>query len=397
MKKTLALFLALVMLTSLLAGCGSKQSTAEAAPAQTQTPAASQEETTAQSTQDPIKVAVVGPLTGSYSEYGIGMEAASQVAVDQWNAKGGINGRSIELVSYDEKGEREEGLAIAQLITGEGDFYGVVGHFMSIMLVGQLYGDARMPMIAATASAEGFSAQSDCTFRLNATIKTETAAMLVCADAVGKQKLGVVYLNDDWGNKAYGTLQGILEESNPNGYEIVAAEPILGGDMDYSPVISNLKAAGAETVLMFCYYDSVVPFSIKAAAAYPELKIVCGGNCYNETFIEVGGKDVEGCLAPTVFDANASDAQTQAFVSDYAALTNGGVPSYLSAQAYDAMNVLLEAIESTGGELDREKIISAVANNTHVGVTGSCAFDENRDAARDFFAMKVENGTWTAY
>lgn len=346
---------------------------------------------------DPIRIAVVGPLTGPYSEYGIGMKAASEVAVNQWNAKGGINGRQIELLSYDEKGEREEGLAIAQLITGEDDIYGVVGHFMSIMVVGTIYGDARMPMIAATASSEGFSAQSDCTFRLNATIKTETAAMLVCADAVEKTKLGVVYLNDDWGNRAYATLQTILEESNPNGYEIVAAEPILGGDMDYSPVISNLKAAGAETAIMFCYYDSVVPFSIKAASAYPELNIVCGGNCYNETFLSVGGSDVNGCLAPTVFDANKDDPAVQTFVAEYGALTNGGIPSYLSAQAYDAMNVLLEAIESTNGELDREAIRDAIASNDHIGLTGSCAFDENRDAARNFYAMVADGGAWVEF
>ena len=374
MKKTVSLLVALVMAVAMLAGF-----------------------TCASAEGDPIKVAVVGPLTGPYTEYGVGMKTACQVAVDQWNAKGGINGREIELIDYDEKGEREEGLAIAQLITGEDDVYGVVGHFMSTTVVGTLYGDARMPLIAATASAEGYSAQSDCTFRLNATIKTETAAMLVCADAVEKKKLGVVYLNDDWGNRAYATLQGILEESNPSGYEIVAAEPILGGDMDYSPVISNLKAAGAETALMFCYYDSVVPFSIKAAAAYPELNIVCGGNCYNETFLSVGGKDVEGCLAPTVFDANKDDDDVRAFVAAYGDLTNGGVPSYLSAQAYDAMNILLEAIESTNGELDREAIIAAVTNNTHIGLTGNCAFDENRDAARDFYAMVVRDGAWVKY
>lgn len=387
MKKALALLLALTMAFTLLTACGGGKGGN----------AGGGDNAGGDAAADPITVAVVGPLTGSYSEYGIGMETACQVAVDQWNAKGGINGRPIELLSYDEKGEREEGLAIAQLITGDEDVYGVVGHFMSTTVVGNVYGDARMPLIAATASAEGYSAQSDCTFRLNATIKTETAAMLVCADAVEKTKLGVVYLNTDWGKTAYKTLENILAESNPNGYEIVAAEPILGGDMDYGPVISNLKAAGAETAIMFCYYDSVVPFSIKSAAAYPELNIVCGGNCYNETFLSVGGEDVNGCLAPTVFDASKDDAAVKAFVADYAAIADGATPSYLSAQAYDAMNVLLEAIESTGGELDREAIIAAVTNNDHMGVTGSCAFDENRDATRNFFAMKAEDGAWVEY
>lgn len=164
--------------------------------------------------------------------------------------------------------------------------------------------------------------------------------------------------------------------------------------MDYSSVISNLKAAGAETAVMFCYYDSVVPFSIKAAQAYPELRIVCGGSCYNETFLSVGGKDVNGCLAPTAFDANAQDEATQTFVKDYLEISGGSMPSNMSAQAYDAMSVLLEAIDSTGGELDREAIIAAVRDNQHEGLIGSCKFDENRDVIFEFDAMEAKDGAW---
>ena len=387
MKKVLAVLLVAVMSVSVFAGCGNKAETG----GETQTESKNAE---ASDDSDTIKVAVVAALTGQYSDYGFAVKTGCETAVKQWNDKGGINGKQVEMVTYDEKGEREEGLALAQLITGEDDIYGVVGHFMSTTVVGKLYGDARMPLICPTASAEAYSSQSDCTFRLNPTIKVETEAMLTCADAVGKKKLGVVYLNDDWGNRAYKTLEGILEENNPGGYEIVAAEPILGGDMDYSSVISNLKAAGAESSIMFCYYDSVVPFSIKAASAYPELNIVCGGNCYNDTFLSVGGKDVEGCLAPTVFDASQDTEVVKTFVKDYEALADGAVPSNISAQAYDAMSVMLEAIDSVGGKLDREAIIAAVRDNNHEGAIGPCAFDENRDAKMTFTAMKVEDGKW---
>lgn len=392
MKKMLAVLLAAVMVISSFAGCGSKK---EEGRKETNAAVENEKENdAADESADPIKIALVAALTGQYSDYGFVISKGVETAVKQWNEKGGINGRPIELVTYDEKGEREEGLALAQLITGDEEVYGVIGHFMSTTVVGKLYGDARMPLICPTASAEAYSSQSDCTFRMNPTIKVETAAMLTCADAIGAKKLGVVYLNDDWGNKANKTLEAILEESNPNGYEIVAQEAILGGDMDYSSVISNLKAAGAETAVMFCYYDSVVPFSIKAAAAYPELKIVCGGSCYNETFLSVGGDDVEGCYAPTCFDATQETELVQTFIKDYKELSDGAEPSNMSAQAYDSTCILLEAIESTGGELDREAIIAAVRDNNRVGTIGPNAFDENRDAKINFIAMQVEDGKW---
>lgn len=377
MKKLISVLLALVLVFS-LAACGGN------------------DDAGSQGEGEPIKIAVVGPLTGDYSEYGLGFQAAAEIAVEKWNNNGGINGRMIELESYDEKGTTEEGLAICQLLCGEDNMYGVVGHFESIMAVGGLYTEERISMIGPTASSAGFTDQGDCIFRLNATIYTETDAMLNCAADTNATKLGIVYLGDDWGTTAYQVAQDSVAARSDQNWEIVAAEEIAGGDMDYSAVISNLKSAGVETVLMFCYYDSVVPFTIKAKSIMPELNIVCGVNCYNDTFLEVGGAEVEGCLAPSVFAANSDDENTQYFVEKFIEKL-GSTPSSLSAQAYDATCLLLMAIESTGGEMDREAIRDYLANNDYVGTTGSCAFDENRDAARDFKTMVVKNGEWVYY
>lgn len=397
MKKTLCIMMVLFIVLANFSACGSSTAPGSTATNSTSSAPATSSPSTAPEDKSPIKVAVVGPLTGPYAEYGLGFEAACEVMVEKWNNEGGINGKTIELLSYDEKGEREEGLAIAQLLAGEDNFYGVVGHFMSIMVVGGLYTEERIPMIGPSASSEKFTEQGDAIFRLNATILTETEAMLDCAKDVGSKKLGVVYLNDDWGRNAYATLQKILESRSNEGWEIVAAEEIAGGNMDYSPVLSSLKAVGAETSIMFCYYDSVVPFTIMARTVMPDLNIVCGVNCYNDTFLEVGGKDVEGCLAPSVFASTSENKDVEYFVSKFKDKMNGATPSSLSAQAYDAMGVLLTAINENKGVLDREAIISSIKSNKYVGVTGSCAFDEKRDAARDFKTMIVKDGQWVYY
>lgn len=408
MKKLLSVLLVLLMAVN-LAACGNnqdagKQTEANKAEA---TKAADEEKTEKESKEadkksesEPakdagtIKVAVVGPMTGPSQEYGIGFQYATQVAVDQINAKGGINGRKVELKVFDNKATGEEGVAIAQLIAGEGDFYGVVGHFGDTMVIGKTYEDAGVIYIAPAASSIGFTDQGEHVFRLNATIQTETEAMFVCADKIGKKKLGIVAFNNDWGAKATDILKEALEKDNPEGYKIVAVENVLGGDMDYTSVISNLKEKGAEVAVMFCYYDSVVPFSIMAEKSYPELRIVAGGNCFNDTFLEVGGQDVEGCMAPTVFDTSADDPASKQFVEDYRKLSGGMNPSYLSAQAYDAMSIILQAAESTNGELDRDALRAFVADEKHTGVTGDCTFDENRDAVRNFFPMMVKDGMW---
>lgn len=389
MKKRICILLVLLLVVTTLGACNKTET-----PTDNPKTSSTDENTTADTT--PIKVAVVGPLTGNYAEYGIGFKTASEIMVDKWNKDGGINGRPIELLVHDEKSSTEEGLAIAQLLCGEDNFYGIVGHFSASMAVGGVYTEERIPMISASSSSAGFTGQGDCCFRLNATIETETIGMLDCALSAGKTKLGVVYLNNDWGRGAYKTLQDLLAKRADEGWEVVDAEEIAGGDMDYNAVISNLNAAGAETAIMFCYYDSVVPFTIKARTVMPDLNIICGVNCYNDTFLDVGGKDVEGCLAPSVFAAVSEDPDVKYFVNEYEKRTKQ-CPSSLTAQAYDAMGVLLTAIAENDGVLDREAIRKSIQNNNYKGVTGSCTFDENRNATRNFHPMVVSDGQWIYY
>lgn len=386
MKKIMSLVL-VTMMTACLASCGG----------QAQKSNETQKEGSAvvtENTEGTVKVALVGPMTGPNQEYGLGFQYAAQAAVDQVNEAGGIEGKKVEMKVFDNKGTGEEGMAIAQLIAGEGDYIGVVGHFGDTMVIGKTYEEAGVCYISPAASSMGFTDQGEHIFRLNATIDTETKAMFTCVDKVNAKKLGIVALNDDWGTKASDVLKEALAEDNPKGYEIVDTEPVLGGDMDYTSVISNLKNAGAEVAVMFCYYDTVVPFSITAKKMYPDLKIVCCGNIYNDTFLEVGGEEVNGVMCPSLFDINGDDKKVQDFIERYKKISGGANPSFLSGQAYDAMNILLDAAKATKGEIDRPAIREFIANEKHLGVTGDCSFNENRDAVRNFFPVMVKDGKW---
>ena len=95
---------------------------------------------------------------------------------------------------------------------------------------------------------------------------------------------------------------GLMAKRADEGWEVVDAEEIAGGDMDYNAVISNLNAAGAETAKYVLLLRLCCSFYHQGRTVMPDLNIICGVNCYNDTFLDVGGKDVEG-LAPSVFAA----------------------------------------------------------------------------------------------
>ena len=346
---------------------------------------------------NPIVISMCGAITGSYSDYGLGYRAATQVQVDKWNANGGIDGRKIVVKEYDEKGEIEEGVAIAQKVVVDDSNYGMVGHFWSIMEAGEVYQEYGVPMIGPAASTMGFTDIGDYIFRNNPTIKTETAAMLDCAKAAGLKKLGVYYLATDWGEGSYEQLRALVDERPDDGFEIVLAEEVLPETTDHAAAITKFAEADVDAVLMFCFYDSVCPFCIQAGDKLGDTVIVCGVNCYNDEFIELGKADVEGAMAPMLSVKSDDDPDMAYFVEQYKALRDGKAPSSLDMQCYDSVGMLLTAIQNIGGENDHAAIRDQLATMTYEGVCGTIQFDENRDATKEYVPLIVKDGAWVPY
>ena len=346
---------------------------------------------------NPVVISMCGAITGSYSDYGLGYQAATQVQVDKWNANGGIDGRKIVVKEYDEKGEIEEGVAIAQKVVVDEESYGMVGHFWSIMEAGEIYQEYGVPMIGPAASTMGFTDIGDYIFRNNPTIQTETAAMLDCAKAAGLKKLGVYYLATDWGEGSYEQLQVLVEERAEDGFEIVMAEECLPDAVDHAAAISKFEAADVDAILMFCFYDSVAPFAIQAGDKLEGKTIVCGVNCYNDEFIELGQSNVEGAMAPLLSVKSEDDPDMAYFVEKYRELRDGKSPSSLDMQCYDSVGMLLTAIQNVGGVNDHAAIRDELATMTYEGVCGTIQFDENRDATKEYVPQIVKDGKWVAY
>lgn len=108
MKKFISLVLLVALLVASLAGCATTPKESET-----------------------IKIALAAPQTGDFAEYGTGFKNAVEMMVGEWNDNGGVLGKQIELVVYDDKNNGEEAATIAEKITSDKDILGVVGHFAS--------------------------------------------------------------------------------------------------------------------------------------------------------------------------------------------------------------------------------------------------------------------------
>lgn len=342
------------------------------------------------SKDDVIKIAVVAPMTGDNAEYGIGFKNAAELMAKKWNDNGGVLGKQIVIESYDDKNSREEAISIAQKIVSNNSYAGVIGHFSSdvCMVVSPIYQSYELVNISPSASHPDFSKEGDYIFRNNTIIYLEAeTGVKLALEFLGKKKVGILSIRTDWGTSTAEITKELVEKM---GGEVVAHEEVIEGDNNYISSISKLNNAGADVIIVVGMYNTLAPFARQYKAINPDIEIVGFANAYSEQLLVLGGEAVEGVVFPTVFFHNSERDDIKNFVSEYEAAYNL-IPSSLTAQAYDSVGILLEAIKEAGS-LDKKAIRDAVANMEYNGITGYTKFDSIGDAQKTFTRLIIKDG-----
>ncbi|MDR1931282.1 MAG: ABC transporter substrate-binding protein [Spirochaetales bacterium] len=345
---------------------------------------------------DTIKIAVAVPMTGDNAEYGQTFLIAAQIMTEEWNAAGGVLGKQVEIVNYDDKNSAEEAASIAQKIVSDPGIIGVLGHFSSgvSMTAAPTYEENKVIEISNCASHPDYSKMGKYIFRNNTAITEEFKVMVdIIENDLKLTKVGVVAIKTDWGNTAGGLADKLVLASSK--LQLVAHEDVLETSDDHGPAIAKLKAAGAEAVICVGMYSLYGPFAKQYKEVDPNVQLIGVSNAYTQQIIQLGGQAVEGLFAPVSFYAESSDPATKKFVDEFKKRW-GAEPSSLAAQAYDSIGILLQAIKNTGS-LDREKVRDAVQNINYKGITGQTTFDAIGDAAKQFTKVIIRGGKFVPY
>lgn len=397
MKKRISLMLVLLLILSVFAGCAQNAAAPEATPASTEPAAeAPAAEATPAGDATPVKIAVALPFTGDNAEYGNSFYTSAEIMVEEWNAKGGVLGKPVELVKFDDKNSAEEATSIAQKIVSDKDIIGVLGHFASgvSMAAAPTYEENQIIEISNCASHPDYSGIGDYIFRNNTVISEEFKVIVdILVNDLKVSKVGVVAIKTDWGTTAGGIADELIK-GNP-ALTLVAHEDVMETSDDYSPAIAKLEDAGAEAVVLVGMYGLYGPIAKQYKAVNPEIKLVGVSNAYTQQIIELGGDAVEGLLAPVSFYSDSDDPAVQSFVAKYTERF-GSEPSSLAAQAYDSIGIFLTAIENAG-TLDRPAVRDAVQNIDYPGITGQTTFDEIGDAAKNYTKVVIKDGKFVRY
>lgn len=387
MKKVLAMLMAALMVAAMFTGCSSSK------PA-TETTAA------AAAAAGTVKIGMSGPLTGGASAYGLAVKAGMEVAVEEINAKGGLQ---IEFNAQDDEADGEKAVSAYNVLKDWGMqvMAGQVTTGAALQVAGETVED-NMFNLTPSASAETLALSGANIFQMCFTDPNQgaSAAELVSTKALGT-KVGVIYdSSDDYSSGLY---KGFSDKAAELGLEIVATTSFTADNKaDLSTQVTQCQDAGADLVFLPIYYTEAAQIlSYANKIGYAPKFFGCDGM---DGILTVEGFDTtlaEGLALMTPFDANASDEATQSFVAKFKEKMDGLVPNQFAADGYDVIYALYNAMTAAGitGSESASEICTALeaqfATMTIDGLTGTgMHWDENGMISKAPAAVVIENGVY---
>lgn len=340
---------------------------------------------------EPIVFGVSGPLTGNQAEYGKNWQEGFQIALDEINDAGGIDGREVTIDFQDSQGEAAQATTIAQRFVSDDKVLAVLGDFSSAtsMVASPLYQRGGLLQLGITNSHPDFTDTGD--FIFSPSITQEVEARMI-ADATGGlgSKIAVFSLNTDWGNAAFEVLADQIEA---NGDEIVYSTPVEEASTDFRPQLVQARDAGAEVAIFYTYYSTTALLVQQAEQVGLEVPFVAVGSNYSQQFLDLAGQAAEGVYVDTSFYPDSEDSAVRAFADAYTA-EYGYAPNLFAAYAYDGLKQLIWAAQNAD-TLDREGIRNALRDATAIPsvVYGEAAYnDQRRIDSPPFIWLQVRDG-----
>lgn len=339
---------------------------------------------------DPIYIGLSAPFSKEYAEYGVSLEQGVRLGIEAVNAQGGIDGRSLELLPGDSEGDPNIAKRVARKMTEDQRVVAVIGDFASSssMAAQPFFHRAEMVQISPTSSHPSFAPGSPFSFSLPGTDELLSTFMArAVVEKLQKKNVAVLYLNNDWGVAAQ---QIFTAEVKRLGGNIVASEGFLDHTTDFLPILEKLRAAQPEALYLFTQLpDGKMILQQRAQIGWEDVVIMGYVDFYSPTIFELEPAARRNLYTSSLgFFPDSPRAEVQAFVKAFKEKYQQP-PTQEAALAYDALNLIVEAMKQAG--TDRKAIRDALANiHDFPGVTGIIHFDQGGNVIKEYPILQVK-------
>jgi len=358
-----------------------------------------------------IKIGILGPHTGDLSVYGLAVKNGATLYLNQVNAAGGINGKQIEIIAYDQKGDDAEAVNAFNRMVDEG-ITALIGDVITsnTLAVVAKATPINMPMITASATAASVTVNADGSVNTNVfrTCFIDPFQGMKMAEFAGSE-LGAAtaaVLFETGNDYAIGLKDAFVAKCAEIGVSVVGQEAYAKGDKDFKSQLTNILAAGPDVVFLPNYYEDNGLIVTQAREIGLEA-VMLGGDGWAGITDYASAEDLEGSFFCSAY-APGSTELVRDFEAKFIAANGEDTLNMFAATGYDAAMLLVAALrkaEESGAAPASAEYKQAIIDGIRsegagvVGVTseGGYTFDEFNNPIKDAVIMTIENGKEVFY
>jgi len=346
---------------------------------------------------EPLYFGVSGPLTGQNAQYGAQWKAGFDLALEDINANGGINGRPLAYLFEDSQSDPRQSVAIAQKFVADPRILIELGDFSSTasMAASPIYQRAGLVQLGFTNSHPDYTKGGD--FVWSPSISQADSQPLLAdlaVKSVGLKRIAVLHLNTDWGRTSKDVFVKAAQE---RGAQVVASEGYQADEKDFRSTLVRVRDAKPDGLVLISYYADGALIASQIRSTGIHLPVVAVGSVYSPKFIELGGAAVNGIATNTTFFPDEPRAEVQNFVKRFRAKYNRE-PDAFNAYAFDAVNIAAQAIRTANTTRDRRAVRDALYKIKDVPsvVFGKATFDPTTRRVNGVRSVDliVKDGAW---
>jgi branched-chain amino acid transport system substrate-binding protein len=345
------------------------------------------------STQNEIVIGEFASLTGSEATFGISSDDGLKLAVEEINNSGGLLGKKVKLIYYDDQGKPSEAATVVQKLINKDKVVAVIGEVASSRSKAgaQICQSSKIPMISPASTNPEVTAIGDYVFRVCFIDPFQATVMSKFAINTLKIKR-VAVLQDVKNAYSTGLAEFFVKKFKEMGGEIIEVQSYQNGDKDFKAQLTAIKSKNPEGVFIPGYYTDVGLIAIQAREIGITQPLFGSDGWESEKLTEGKATDaLEGCYFSTHVSAEDPSPKVQNFITKYKAKFNI-MPDAMSFLAYDAGMILFDAIKRANST-EPDKIKNALAETKDFdGVTGKISMNEQRNAVKPAVILEIKGG-----
>ncbi len=333
-----------------------------------------------------VKIGGIYPLSGNVAVYGVEAKNGVQLAIEEINAAGGINGKQVELIAEDDEGNPEKTVNAYKKLTTKDGVKVIIGSLTSgcTQAITSLAQAQKVVVVAPAATAVTVTDAGNFIFRTCFIDPFQgTVGAKFASGDLGAKKAAVLYdVGNDYSVGLYENFKIAFEAA---GGTIVAAESYNTGDKDFNAQLTKIKNAAPDVVYLPDYYSTVALIAKQLRAQGIKTPIV-GADGWGGIADNAGDEVLNGFYSDH-YASDSTDQKVIDFVAKYSAKYNA-TPTAFAALGYDAMYVIKDAMVASSST-DSVKVQAALEKTSGSYVTGNLTFDAKRNPTKSAVMLEI--------